>query len=246
MVPGATSGAIEDMKNDRTTRSARAKYATAAISAGREVTRPLDEWFVPLKSLFLSNVNSVSSSDSENGDCTVVGAGGSGCGGGDQGPDIIIDELCDVFEKKAIEANLEVDGLDDFRSDPTASGSGAPPPPVVAPPPAHVPYWETLGPPDALGYIMDAGRMAGRLQYTEDRTWVNCYRYHTGCRLNVATVGGPSQREVFEWLYSVPAGSPTMPSAERKALAQQHMKIARDKWSMKARRPLENETKILI
>jgi len=163
------------------------------------------------------------------------GGGGGGDATTDVKVEVILDELCDMCADKSVHVLSDEEppnALPSSSSDPAPPAVvGLPPPPPPVPPPP----WEILSEADALGYVMLDGRLVGRIQYFEDRTWVNCYR-HPSCKLNFLTVGGPSGLDIRKWFFDVAACPPAMRGLERKALAQSHMKIARDKWSMKARR----------
>jgi len=128
----------------------------------------------------------------------IVTPFGSGGCGPDRIAEVVIYDLCDVFVDRATDADLPPEEGPDSGG---ARGSGdlAPPP---APPPVEGPPWAALSPPDAMGYIFDRGKRVGRYQVVEDdRVWINCYRGHGCCRLNVGKARGPSLQDACQWFF---------------------------------------------
>ena len=78
--------------------------------------------------------------------------------------------------------------------------------------------------------------MLGRIQNHDSRIWINCYQKHPQCRLNFEANGGPTQDDIYMWLCAVKPGDYAMPNEERRDLAREHMKLAKDKWSAAARK----------
>lgn len=152
---------------------------------------------------------------------------GGGCGTGDPSPTI------DVVEAH-VEAAVAATGVqEDEPLDAEEEEEAAAPSPEhgVAEEPAPPP-WADLAEPSAMGYCYQAGRSVCRIQRRSDgRLWLNCYR-HTGCRVNVGIdeSGGPSDQEIFVWLYTGEATTTATPLPERKRLAKQHMDRAKELW----------------
>jgi len=167
-----------------------------------------------------------------------VGDGPGGCDDAppavpDPGGDIIaayVDQLGEdfkLFGPSDDEGGLPGDG------DLGGGDGGIPdgPPPVPPPPEAPPPPWAGLAAPSPLGYVSDAGgRWVCRVQRREHegRVWINCYR-HAGCRANVKAPG-PSNEEVFRWLFDVEASTREMTRAQKQELVARHKTLAKERW----------------
>ena len=136
---------------------------------------------------------------------------------------------------------VDLDGLgdDDTRGDgdndpaPVLVGDAALP--MFGPP---LPPWSNLTPPSARGYVYQDGRCVMRIQRqgVPLRVWANCY-LHPSCRVNVpAAERGPTDNDLFRWLFDVEPAPGWMDQRQREALARQHMQLARDRWGLRGRR----------
>ena len=140
------------------------------------------------------------------------------------------------------EAAVALEGEVDFLA-PAADAVDAPEepdrgddPPEVGLMPPHL----ALPPPGLLGYTYWNGRTICRIQRgmgDGNRMWVNCYR-HPGCRLNISEEGGPTDLQVYEWLFEVPRALPVprMTQEERVELRKRHEGIGRLNWGKRGRR----------
>ena len=113
----------------------------------------------------------------------------------------------------------------------SASSTDAPPPSAAEPPAVEGQPWQRLSAPSAQGYIYDGMRSVMRVQRGKPAksVIVNCY-LHTGCRMLLAESRCPTDDVLKQWLFAVPAPSPTASADERKALAKQRMSLGRGQW----------------
>jgi hypothetical protein len=149
----------------------------------------------------------------------------------DEGGDVVIDMLSGVLVDPDDGTGLGEPGAD-RAEDVGAEVPPEAPPPVVAPPQP----WDDITPPSALGYCYLRGRQICRIQRKdfEGRLWLNCYQ-HTSCRVNLPLVGGPSDADIFRFLFEVPPSAEVADPAERKRRATEHMAIARGRWGIRGR-----------
>lgn len=120
-------------------------------------------------------------------------------------------------------------------SDVVAFGAAAPPEAAAeaaAEAPAESRPWEEVSDPSPMGYCYLGGRSVLRIQRGKpaNSVTVNCYR-HSGCHLLLAASRCPSDAVLKQWLFEVDQLPPGASPAERRAMAQRHMNMAKSRWS---------------
>ena len=104
------------------------------------------------------------------------------------------------------------------------------PPPTAAPPTPPMPI-DRLSPVSPLGYVYLDNRSIMRIQRGKPKKsiTVNCYR-HPSCGFLCAEWRIETNRPLFEWLFEVPEG---VTREEKKALAAEHTRIGKQRWTGK-------------
>ena len=154
-----------------------------------------------------------------------------------------VDMTARIFEAAQVEAaaNGLGAGGDGQGIGGSSSSSGAivpppPPPPFEAPilavdavgPPEPEPGPQDCAGPTPLGYMLCRGTAVARLIRGKPAGSMSfrCYR-HPSCSFVVSLAGAPTDEELIEYLFSVRPALANMPPAERKALAKEHMDLAK-------------------
>ena len=149
--------------------------------------------------------------------------------GGDLEPDPVLPDDAKDLAAEVMEGAAGVAGDIGLEPDdgPAAGVEALPP----APPPEDD-AWEG---PSASGYLFRGGRSVLRIQRGApiNSVTVSCYK-HPSCRMCLGEARCPSDDVLKAWYDEGETPSPDATAAEKRVLAQQHMKLGMDRWSAKA------------
>lgn len=152
-------------------------------------------------------------------------------------------ELIDAAAVEAEGAGLgalpEGQGLDAAGTTPATADEATAPKDDAAPtPPVAQPQSERerVNGPSPSGYVWLDGRSVARILRGNPAgsCSVRCYR-HTGCSFLLSLRDTPSDADLLQWLFEVPAAAPGSSSAESKSLGRQHVALA-DRWRSSKKR----------
>lgn len=92
--------------------------------------------------------------------------------------------------------------------------------------------WQRMTPPSAAGYIYFEGRSVMRIQRNKlvGRLTLTCYR-HPQCNMLINLDRAPPDEVLKQWLFEVGAPEEGASKEDRKALAKEHMRIGKARWT---------------
>lgn len=146
-------------------------------------------------------------------------------GAADQSTTETVEQLLSDFIGESLVTGVDIENADNGAATGSAAETFAGE--LVAPMP-----WEGLQGGSKLGYWYMNGRTVMRIQRDNPRgsTTVNCY-VHSGCRLLLSNARCPEDSVLKRWLFETPPAPDGAPAAVRASFAQQHMQLAKSRWT---------------